>query len=796
MVMRLLLLRCVWRGVLVCGLLPVVAMAQTPLSEGEGSPAAADARIYQVEPGPLGAVLSRLADQAGVLFVADARLTQGLQSPGVQGAQGLRQAFEQALAGSGLVAIQQGGRWGLRAAVVPTQAAELPPVNTQASELPRAYRARRADVALRTDTPLIEVPQSVTVLPRALLDDQATRSMAEALRWVPGVGAAQGEGNRDTPVFRGTSSTADFLFDGLRDDVQYYRDVYNVERVEVLKGPNAMLQGRGSVGGLINRVGKEPSWRTHRELSLQAGSWAQRRATLDWDQRLGDTLAVRLNAMAEASHSWRDGFWMRRSGVNPVIAARLSRDTRLTLGAEHFQDERLDDRGIPSWRGRPLPTGRGTFFGNPDESVSRIRMDAVTASLEHDLGEGRSLSNRLRYAYHDKFFRNVFAGAVREGAQGLEVALSAHDSQTRRRNLFNQTDLVLPMRWGSWQHLLMTGLELGLQDGDNGRHTGFFPSGGTQQFVSVADPAWRGGMSFRKLPNDPDSHQRSESVAVYLQDQIRWSPQWQAVLGLRHDWLDNRVLDRRIGREMELGHVDRLWSPRVGVIYQPVPAVSLYLNHSMGYLPRAGEQLLSLTPGNQALRPEKYVNLEFGAKWAVHEGLDATVAAYRSTRRNVAVADPVQANQFRLVDGQRVSGLELGLSGALTPRWQVSGGYAYQDARVLSNLSSMAVAGAWLPHVPRHSASLWNRFTLTPQWAVGLGVSHRGQVFTSTDNTVKLPEYAQLDAALYYQPRPTLKLQLNAENLLDQRYYAFAHSNNNITPGTPRALRLTLVSAF
>jgi catecholate siderophore receptor len=794
------LLRVAWCSVVLCGLLPNISTAQDArpdTSAGASVHGPATARLYQVEPGPLGAVLSRLADQAGVLFVADARLTQGLQSPGVQGAQGLQQAFEQALAGSGLVATQQGGRWGLRVAVAPTQAAELPPVSIQASELARGYRARRADAALRTDTPLIEVPQSVTVLPKALLDDQSPRSMAEALRWVPGVGAAQGEGNRDTPVFRGTSSTADFLFDGMRDDVQYYRDVYNVERVEVLKGPNAMLQGRGSVGGLINRVGKEPTWRTHRELSLQVGSWAQRRATLDWDQRLGDALAVRLNAMAEASHSWRDGFWMRRSGINPVIAARLSRDTRLTLGFEHFQDDRLDDRGIPSWQGRPLPTGRGSFFGNPDESVSRIHMDAFTASLEHDLGEGRSLSNRLRYAYHDKFFRNVFAGSVRQGVQGvqgLEVALSGHDSQTRRRNLFNQTDLVLPVRWGGWQHLLMTGVELGLQDGDNWRQTGFFSAGITQRWVPVSDPSWRGNMSFRKMPNDPDSQQRSESVAVYLQDQIRWSPQWQAVLGLRHDWLDTRVLDRRIGRE--LGSVDRLWSPRVGMIYQPVPTVSLYVNHSIGYLPRAGEQLISLNLNNQALQPEKYVNLELGAKWAVHEGLEATVAAYRSTRRNVAVADPVQANLFRLVDGQRVSGFELGLSGALMPGWQVSGGYAYQDARVLSNLSSMAVAGARLPHVPRHSVSLWNRFTLTPQWAMGVGVSHRGKVFTSTDNTVTLPEYVQLDAALYYQPRPHLRWQLNADNLLDQRYYAFAHSNNNISPGMPRALRLTLVSAF
>lgn len=788
-------LRCALWCAVACLLASPQARAQGALPAVQGPEAPqADARTYRIEAGPLSAVLNQLADEAGVLFVADARLTQGKASPGVWGTHGVREAFELALEGSGLVLVREGARHGLRRIDAPQQLAELPPVVAQAKPQGTGYQARQADAAMRTATSLGEVPQAVTVLPRALLDDQSPRSMAEALRWVPGVGAAQGEGNRDTPVFRGTSSTADFLFDGMRDDVQYYRDIYNVERLEVLKGPNAMLQGRGSVGGLINRVGKEPQWRTHRELTLQVGSWAQRRAMLDWDQRLGDTLAGRLNVMAEGANSWRDGFWMRRSGVNPVLAARLSRDTRLTLGFEHFEDDRLDDRGIPSWRGKPLRTGRGTFFGNPDQSVSRVRMDAASAALEHDLGEGRSLSNRTRYAYYDKFFRNVFAGAARDGVQGLEVALTAHDSQTHRRNLFNQTDLTVPWQWGRWRHLLLAGIELGVQEGDNWRQTGYFPSGQTSFYVPVSDPSVRVPMSFRRSPNGPDTRQRVDTASVYVQDQIRWSPNWLAVLGLRHDRLDTRVRDRAQGAD--LASLDRLWSPRAGLIYQPTPNLSVYVNHSIGYMPRAGEQLTSLNAGNQALEPEKYATIELGAKWAVREGLDATAALYRSRRSNVAVPDPSVPNQYWLVDGQRVRGLELGLQGAVTPHWQVAGGYAWQDARLLSALSPMAAAGAVLPHAPRHSLSLWNRLTLTPRWAAGLGISYQGRVFTSTDNTVVLPDHARVDAALYYQPVPAFKLQLNAENLLDQRYYAFAHSNNNITPGSPRALRLSLVTAF
>ena len=761
-------------------------VAKAQAAQGQG-----DERSYQIAPGPLGTALSQLADAAGVLFVADASLTRGKFSPGLQGRFGLRQAFEQVLQGSGLALTNEQGRYGLRAMAMPAQLQELPPVTAWAHAHERGYQSGRAEAAARTDTPLQDLPQSVTVLPRALLDDQSPRSMAEALRWVPGMGAAQGEGNRDTPVFRGISSTADFLVDGLRDDVQYYRDVYNIERIEVLKGPNAVLQGHGGVGGLINRVGKEPHWRTQRSLTLQAGTWAQRRATLDWDQRFSDTLAGRLNVMAEASNNWRDEFWMRRSGVNPVMSARLSRQTRVTVGLEHFEDERLADRGIPSWRGRPLDTGSGTFFGNPDASVSRARMDAASALLEHDLGEGRSLVNRTRHASYDKFFRNAFAGSL--SPDGQAVSLSAHDSQTRRRNLFNQTDLTLPMRWGGWQHLVLTGVELGMQDGDNWRQTGFFPNGTRSQSVPVADSTSRLPVAFRALPNDPNTRSRSDTAALYLQDQIRWSPQWLAVLGLRHDLIDMRVLDRSLGRE--LSSRSHLWSPRAGLVYQPVPAVSLYLNHSIGYLPRAGEQLTS-TLNNHDLRPEKYVNLEVGAKWTVHEGLDATAAAFQSRRSRVAVADPAAADLWQLVDGQRTRGLELGLSGALAPRWQVSGGYAYQDGRVLGSLSAAAQPGAVLPHLPRHSVALWNRWTLDARWATGLGVSYRGRVYTSTDNAVALPDYARVDGAVYYQHGPALKLQLNIENLLDQRYYAFAHSNNNITPGSPRALRLSLITGF
>lgn len=776
-----------WRLVLCCALagLPAVGvLAAGPLP-----------RSYEVPPGPLATALSQLAEQAGVVFAADARLTQGKASPGVSGHLDLPDAFARVLDGSGLELTQEDGIYGLKPVrEVGGSLAPLPLVVARAPQAAEGYAAARTRSATRTDTPLQELPQSITVLTRQQIDDLGVQSVAELLRWVPGVGAAQGEGNRDTPVFRGSASTSDFLFDGMRDDVQYYRDLYNVERVEVLRGPNAMLMGYGGVSGLINRVGKTPGWQPQREFALQVGAWDNRRATLDWNQPLGEAWAGRLNAMLEDSQGYRDGVQLRRFGVNPTARVRLDGHAQLTLGLEYFEDERTADRGIPSSRGRRLPVDIATFFGNPDDSVSRLRMRAAYAYYERDLGDGWQLSNRTRFADHDKFFQNVFPGTVRPTGAPTEVALSAHNSQTTRRNAFNQTSLAMPVRQGRWQHLLLAGLDLGRQDSSNARETGYFGNGGTVLYVPVDAPTWRAPLRFRRAASDPDADARTDSVAAYLQDQLRWSPHWLAVLGLRFEDIETRVNDRRAGRQ--LASRNQVWSPRAGLIYQPDETLSFYANYGVGYLPRSGEQFTALTPANQTLQPEQYETREVGAKWLPRPQLSLTAALFETRRTRVAVAVPNVPDTLALVDGQRTRGLELGISGPLAARWQVSGGYAYQEGRVLSSLSPTARAGATLPHVPRHSVSLWNRWTLDERWAAGLGVSGQSGVFASTDNTVRLPGYGRVDAALFFQPAPRLHLQLNVENLLDRRYDAFAHNNNNITPGAPLAWRLVLRGEF
>ncbi|MDO8651889.1 MAG: TonB-dependent siderophore receptor [Undibacterium sp.] len=670
----------------------------------------------------------------------------------------------------------------------------LPEIKIMGAAEP-AYSVKRSASATKTDTLLRDTPQAVTVITKDLIRDQAMQSIADAIRYVPGIVTAQGEGNRDTAVFRGNSSTGDFYVDGIRDDVQYYRDFYNIDSVEALKGSNAMIFGRGGSGGVINRVTKQAEWRNIREASLSLGSWNNRRLTVDVGQALNDTAALRVNGMIENSDSYRQGYNLKRSGINPTLSLRAGANTSVVLGYEHFKDERTTDRGIPSFQGKPIATDASTFFGNPEVSQTWSKVDAFSALIEHDFGNGWTIRNRSRYASYDKFYQNVFSGAV--NAAGTMVALQAYNNATQRDNFFNQTDLMTTLDLGATRHKLVAGAEVGRQETDNYRNTGYFLSVGpaaTSILVPVSNPQSTAAVTFKQSATDANNHGVVTIKSVYLQDQIEFSPQWQAIVGVRRDSFAVDFTNNRTLANIQV--TDTPVSPRAGLVFKPITAVSLYASYSLAYAPRAGDQLASLTASNKAFDPEKFKNLELGAKWDVLPDLAASVALYQLDRSNVAITDPLDVTKTILVDGQRSKGLELGLSGNITPAWSIMGGYAYQDAKITQTQSASVKAGATLAQVPRHSASLWNRYNFTPAWGVGVGVVYRSEIFPSTDNTVVLPGFTRVDAALYYMVNKNLNLQVNVENVFDKSYYASANSNNNITPGAPIGLRVGLNAKF
>jgi catecholate siderophore receptor len=657
------------------------------------------------------------------------------------------------------------------------------------------YSVQRTMTATKTDTALVDVPQAVTVITRELINDQAMRSIGDVTRYVPGVGIAQGEGNRDTPVLRGNSSTADFFINGVRDDVQYYRDLYNVDRVEVLKGPNAMIFGRGGSGGLINRVTKHANGVVVNELTLQLGQWEQYRATLDVAQPINGQASFRVTGLYEDSGSYRDDVILQRYGVNPTLAWTLSDRTRLHLGYEYFHDERTADRGVSSYQGRPVQTAASTFFGDPAQSPTAATVNSVFVTLDHKLPCGLSLRNTTRFSTYGKFYQNIFPGEV--NAAGTSVALSAYNNATDRDNLFNQTDVIIPLETGSVKHQVLAGLELARQETDNLRLTGYFATISpttTSVLVPLANPRTTLPVTFQPSATDANNHGVAKTVAVYVQDQITFLPQLQAIIGVRFEKFAVDFRNNRTG--VTLDSNENLVSPRAGLIYKPVEKLSAYASYSMSYVPRAGEQLSSLSLTNRSLDPEEFTNFELGLKWEARPDLIFTLATYRLDRSNVVIPDPADSTKSLLVDGQRAKGVELGVTGRLSKKWSIAGGYAYQEGRIKTTQSATVVAGARLAQLPRHTLSLWNRYDLDAHWGVGVGAIYRDAIFTSTDNTVTPPGFVRFDAAVFYRLTKNVRAQLNVENVFDRTYSAAAHSNNNITPGSPRALRMSVTTNF
>lgn len=670
----------------------------------------------------------------------------------------------------------------------------LDPIEVQS---PRAdgYNIKRATVATKTDTPLLDTPQSVSVLSKDFLADTAVTSVGDATRYMPGVGVAQGEGNRDTVVLRGNSSTGDYFVDGLRDDVQYYRDFYNIERLEALKGPAGMIFGRGGPGGVINRVTKQatPGAPSFYEVSALAGSCDQYRTTFDVNPSVSRDAALRLTGVYEDSDSFRDGFHLQREGVNPTAAFRLGERTVLRAGYEYFHDERVADRGIPSFNGKPLATSSSTFFGDPGRSPTDTNLHALNTTLDHTFANGATLRNATRYATYDKFYQNVFPGAVNPA--GTLVAISAYNHATDRKNLFNQTDYVVDFSTGPVDHKLLLGLELGRQETDNFRATGSSTAVGITSLgsVSTANPRYTGPLFFNQSATDADNNSVARVAAIYLQDQIQLLPKLQLIAGARLDHFEVDFTDNRTGASLDTS--DDLVSPRAGLVFKPVESVSLYTSYTLSRVPRAGEQLASLSATNAALSPEQFENLEIGAKWDATTRLSFTAAAYQLDRSNQAITDPGDPTKLILVDGQQVRGIELSASGNVTERWTLTAGYAYQDGETQSANGAIP-AGTRIQQLPRNTFSLWNRYDFTTSWGAGLGIIYRDEIFAAADNAVTLPDFVRYDAALFYRFNKHLQAQLNIENIFDTGYYASAHSNNNITPGSPLAVRLGLTARF
>ncbi len=647
------------------------------------------------------------------------------------------------------------------------------------------YKADNSITATKSDTPLLDVPQSISVVTRERLEDQAQRSMADVLRYVPGTTVGQGEGNRDQITLRGQNTTADFFLDGVRDDVQYYRSLYNIERVEILKGPFALIFGRGGSGGIINRVQKTPT-----ADALAVGGTASVNTFGAWDisadinAPISGNAAFRLNANYESLDNHREFFGGERYAINPYLAFDLGQ-WKLGLSYEYVNDDRVTDRGVPSIAtvtggpNVPISGYRDTFFGTPGINRAGLEAHIAKARLDGELAENLDWSTTVLYGDYDKYYTNVFANGAASGQTGT-VALSSYIDPTKRQNFIAQTNLVWDVKLGSIGNKILLGLEYGDQNSTNQRRNGTLSSG-TLNLANIVYPT----VTFGALARDTVSD--VQFFSAYAQDQISFGPHVDLVVGLRYDRFEIKGTDL-IGTPRPFARTDEKVSPRIGLIVKPQENISIYGSYSQSFLPRSGDQFLTMTATQANLAPEKFTNYELGAKWDIRPDLYVTLALFQLDRTNATTPDPGNVTATINIGETRTKGVEFALTGRITTQWQMTGGYTYQDAKLRGN-SFVALA-----QVPKHQFALWNRYDFSRSIGAGLGVVHQSSQFAAirtAANTTRLPAFTRVDAALFFKANDRLEFQLNVENLFDQEYFSDAHNNNNITPGAPINARFT-----
>ncbi|MBX7527628.1 TonB-dependent receptor [Qipengyuania vesicularis] len=639
------------------------------------------------------------------------------------------------------------------------------------------YGSDDGSTGTKTPTPLIDVPQAVSFITEDQLEDQAVHQLNDALRYVPGISMETGEGHRDEVFIRGQESTADFYIDGLRDDAQYYRSLYNIERVEVLKGANALIFGRGAGGGAINRVAKRAEFKTAFSAEASADSFGAFVLSADVNQAVSDGLALRLNATYEEFDNDRDFYEGRFIGLSPTLTASLGPDTTLVANYTYDNDERVTDRGVPSFEGGPLTGFDSTFFGDPDFNRAEAEVHIARLRLEHDFNGGLSANASVQFADYDKYYGNLLPTGTSDDR--TMVTLSGYQDSQARTNWIGQANFVWQAGSDDLETTLLFGFEASSQDSLNTRETIGFD---TTNEVALEDVITIPAYTLNPTSRQNDS--QLSTFSIYVQEQLQIGEYIELVGGLRFDRFDLETVDIN---GVEGNRVDEEFSPRVGLIVKPSPDLSVYASFAESFLPQAGDQFFLLSPGNAQFEPEKFTNYEIGAKWAPLDNVLVSAAIFRLERSNTRFTNELGITE--LTGESRTEGFEVGAVGEVTDFWKANLGYTYLDGELTSD-SSFGPAGQRLQQLPKHSISAWNRFDVTEQLGFGLGVIHQSDQFASFSNDVVLPSYWRVDAAAYYTVSDRLSFQINVENLFDEDYYPSAHGDNNIQPAEPFSARI------
>ena len=667
--------------------------------------------------------------------------------------------------------------------------------------------------ALKAPTPIIDVPQSLSIITADQILQQGFDSISDLISYTPGVNASQGEGHRDAVVFRGVRSTADFFIDGVRDDVQYYRPLYNLEQVEILRGANALLFGRGGTGGLINRVTKKADLdEVFTGYQASVDTFGAFGAQVDSNFVVSDNAAIRVNAMYESLENHRDFYDGDRFGINPTAKIELSPATTIDLSYEYINHERFIDRGIPTGtNGRPVEAFEDIVFGDADLNTTELEAHLLRGVVQHQINDTLKARVTASYSDYDKLYQNFYASSFNQAADPTRVGIDGYVDTTQRQSFTLTGDLIGEFETGSIGHTFVAGAEYIDTSNDNDRFNAFWSgSNDDVEFFLVQRPLnFRGGVGVNfdgvATTNDftADLNDRSaaevEVLSFYVNDQIEVNQYLDIVLGLRFDSFDFSVdvvdpvlfdtgtisIDPRSSTD------DRV-SPRAGLVFKPQENVSLYASYSESFLPRSGEQFATIS-GGDPFDPDVFETAEIGVKWDFVPGLSFT-AAYFQNEQTRADRDDDTGENFE-VRGLEIEGIELQLQGNVTEQLFVTAGYSYLDGETDN--------GAEIPReLPESTFSVWGAYQVTDKLGFGLGATYQDESFItdfdigSTGPHPTLPAYTRADAAAYYDISDTMRVQLNIENLTDELYYPTSHSTHQASVAPPLNAKITLSGKF
>lgn len=644
--------------------------------------------------------------------------------------------------------------------------------------------------ALKTPVPVLDVPQSVSIVTDEDIRKQGFREISDIVRYIPGVNTSQGEGHRDAVVFRGIRSTADFYMDGVRDDVQYYRSLYNLEQVEVLRGPNALLFGRGGAGGIINRVTKKAViGEEFGSVDVGTDTFGSLDLAYDYNVSSTDDSAFRINIHTDSLANHRDFYDGERVGVNPTMRFVMSDDTTLDLSYEYIDHERFIDRGVPTINGAPDESLIDIVFGTPKINTTTLEATVFRGTISHVFSDTRKGNLTIHSSSFEKMYQNLYAS----GYDGTLVTMDGYRDPTERDKFIISSNLVNEIKVGSVKHTILLGAELIDTENNNLRYDTFWATTSDDNEVFDITRPMDFTVNADGIATSVDFATTLKSktssdikvTSIYMQDQIDLTNNIKLMIGGRHDSFDITVAD--IKNMTSESRKDTEFSPRAGLVFKPSEEMSLYWSFSQSFLPRSGEQYKALSVTSARLDPDVFESNEIGLKYDISPRLNLTLSYFNSEQTRAERDNNTGENSE--VRGLTVDGLEVQLKGQLTDRLDVMVGF--------SSLDGETGSGGEPREIPDHTFSLYAKYQVNDKYGLAFGMTRQGELKIKDNNPgLVLPKFTRVDLGAYYRFPNGLELQVNIENLNDELYFPHSQSTHQASVGEPFNARIFIRKDF